>query len=392
MAPRQPNPFHPGFNQPPVVLAGRDGLLEDVTEALEIAAHDQRTPRPIVLVGPRGVGKTVTLVEVAELAGRQLSWPTVHVEVKPGNFLRDLTTRLTKATQLLEGEAPMSAKPRRRPRVTGGKITAGAFGVGGELNLEASTESMTPSEQLDVTLRHAMEIAVVCDAGIVLTLDELHTADPADLGVLAAILQEHVPDDWPLVVVVAGLPSLRTSRGKRKLPTYLERAEWHDLGPLGPVDAERALTGPADQAGRPMTPRATAELLSLCGGYPYAIQVAGHYAWRASSGSDAITLAHARQARPRIEGDLGQLFTSRWEDASERERTYLLAVAEVARTRTPTGGAVAQHLGLTTPQVSYLRERLIKKGTLYAGADGALHFITPGLGEWLTLGAGGKSS
>lgn len=384
MVPRQPNPYHPGFNQPPAVLAGRESLLADVAEALEVAAYDHRTPRPVVLVGPRGVGKTVTLGEIAELAGRQLTWPTVHVEVKPGSFVRDLITRLTEAALLLDGEAPLTGRPRRRARVTGGRISAAGFGVGGEITLENVTESRTEAEQLDLTLRNAMEVAIDRDAGVVVTLDELHTGDPGDLGVLAAVLQEHVPDDWPLVVVAAGLPSLRSNRGKRKLPTYLERAEWHDLGMLGPADAARALTVPADQAGRAMTPEAAASLLGLCGGYPYAIQVAGHYAWRASSGAATITADHARQARPRIEADLQQLFTSRWEDASDRERDYLRAVAEVARTRPPTGGSVAEHLGVSTPAVSYLRERLIKKGTIYAGPDGALHFITPGMGEWLT--------
>lgn len=382
MSQRNPNPYHPGFNQQPVVLAGRDGLLEDVTEALEVAANDQRTPRPILLIGPRGVGKTVTLGEIAELAGRNLAWPTVHVEATPDDLLRNLTRRLIETTQLLEGEAPTTSK--RRARIAGGKVTAAAFGVGAEIQLESITESLTPAERLETTLRYAMETAIARDAGIVVTLDEIHTAGPADLGVFAAILQEHVPDRWPLVVVAAGLPSLRTNRGKRKLPTYLERAEWHDLGPLDLADATKALTGPAEQSARPMTTAAANELLNLCGGYPYAIQVAGHYAWRASTGATEITLAHAQQARPRIEADLEQLFKSRWADASERERTYLQAVAAVATTTTPTGGAVARHLGVSTPEVSYLRERLIKKGTLYAGADGALHFITPGLGTWIT--------
>ncbi|MDQ4009025.1 MAG: ATP-binding protein, partial [Actinomycetota bacterium] len=58
---RMPNPYRPGFNQPPVVFAGRTDVLDGTREALQVAAYDGRTPRPVVLVGPRGVGKTVTL-------------------------------------------------------------------------------------------------------------------------------------------------------------------------------------------------------------------------------------------------------------------------------------------------------------------------------------------
>jgi len=381
---RQPNPFHPGFNQPPTVLAGRDRLLGDVDEAFEIAGYDHRTPRPIVLIGPRGMGKTVTLGEAANAAGRKLSWPTVHVEAKPGGLLRDLVNRIGEVAQLLEGEAPTPTR-RRRPRLSGGKISAQAFGVGvgGEIQLEPSDTTAPPAEQLEAVLRHAAEVAIERDAGLLLTLDELHAADPRELGILAALLQEHVPDDWPLVVLAAALPALRNNRGRRKLPTYLERAEWHDLGPLGHADAIRALTGPAEQAGRPLAADATSELLDLCGGYPYAIQVAGHFAWRASVGADEITGEHARAARPRIIEDLEQLFRGRWEDASDKERHYLQAVAAVAGAEAPTGGAVAAHLGATAKELSYLRERLIKKGTIYATSDGVLHFITPGMGEWL---------
>lgn len=380
---RQPNPFHPGFNQPPAVLAGRERLLADIDEALEVAGYDHRTPRPIVLIGPRGVGKTVTLGEAANLAGRKLSWPTLHVEAKPGGFLRDLVTRLADVTELLGGEGPGRTRRRRQSRVTGGKISALGFGVGGEIQLADDGAAVPPADQLETVLRAAAEVAIDRDAGVMLTLDELHTADPAELGTLAAVLQEHVPDDWPLVVVAAALPALRNTRGRRKLPTYLERAEWHDLGPLERDDAVRALTEPAQQAGRPLTAGAVDALLAASGGYPYAIQVAGHFAWRASTGSDEITRDHALTAQPRIVEDLEQLFRGRWEDASGKERQYLHAVAAVEATQPPTGRSVATQLGAPTHQLSYLRDRLIKKGTLYATSDGTLHFITPGMGAWL---------
>lgn len=382
MADRPENPYRPGFNQPPVVFAGRSDVLDGAAEAMEIAAYDGRTPRPLILLGPRGVGKTVTLGEIAELAAERHAWPTVHVEAMVrGQLLPALTARLREAGRRLEGEEPSAS--RRRVRVTGGKVEARAFGVGGEVQLEAAGDAAR-EDDVGEALAATMRAAVARGAGLVLTIDEVQNAEPEELGVLFGVLQEHVPDGWPLVLALAALPSLRETRGKRRLPTYLERAEWHDLDTLPPDEARVALAGPAEQAGRPMTPEAVALLLDHAGGYPYAIQVAGHFAWRASHGSRSITVEHARSAVPRIEADLAHLFKARWDDASPREQDYLRAMAAVdGRGEIPKGGAVAAELGAPVTSVSYLRARLLRKGTIYREAGGALHFITPGMGAWI---------
>ncbi|MEZ0580629.1 AAA family ATPase [Nocardioides sp. MH1] len=382
MAARQENPYRPGFNQPPVVFAGRRDVLDGAREALEIAAYDGRTPRPLILLGPRGVGKTVTLGEVSELAATEHSWPTVHVEVNlRGEFLPDLVTGLVAAGRVLDGADPQQR--RRRIGVTGGRIEAHAFGVGGELQFEAPAGDGTAPD-LRGALSRTLQVATDRSAGLVLTLDEVQNADPGELSILFAVIQEHVPDGWPLVIALAALPALRESRGRRRLPTYLERAEWHALDTLPPDESREALAGPAKQAGRPMTPEAADLLLEQSGGYPYAIQVAGHFAWRASHGSRAIGLEHARAAVPRIEADLAHLFRSRWDDASQKEQDYLRAMAAVAgRGELPTGGLVAAELAVPVTSVSYLRARLFRKGTIYREAGGGLHFITPGMGAWI---------
>jgi hypothetical protein len=363
-----------------MVFAGREEILDGAGEALEVAAFDGRTPRPLILVGPRGVGKTVTLGEIAHAAAEQHSWPTVHVEAKAGGLLTELRGRLRAARQLLEGRAPVQ-EPRRRTRITGAKVQATAFGVGG--GIEVEREAAEGEESLAETLRGAMTAAVERRAGLLLTLDELQNALPGELHELGGVLQESVPENWPLVVAAAALPSLRGKRGKR-LPTYLERAEWHELETLPSSDAREALVGPAERSGRPMTDEAADTLLALAGGYPYAIQVAGHFAWRASHGSGSITQRHARAAGPRIVADLDQLFLSRWEDASPREREYLtaLSAAELSHSE-PNGGHVAAVLGERVTAVSYLRDRLMKKGTIYRDGAGGLRFITPGMGEWV---------
>lgn len=121
MAARQMNPYRPGFAQHPLLLAGRGAVVAGAREALEVAALDGRMPRPLVLVGVRGVGKTVALNEIAALAADGYSWPTVHVEVKPRtSFTAELVERLTAVrslfTQTPEGGA--------RFRVQEGKLKA----------------------------------------------------------------------------------------------------------------------------------------------------------------------------------------------------------------------------------------------------------------------------
>lgn len=376
---RSENPFRPGFNSPPPAFVGRDRLLGAVREALAVAALDGRTPRPIVITGTRGVGKTVALGEAAALAASEHAWPTVHVEVRPGRDLTPLLTERIVATgHLLEHT---TADDRRHPVITGGKIGASALGVGGEVEVHLERPGSGPADPLEAALRATMHTAMEEGAGLVVTLDEVQYAQRAELAGFTAVLQEHMGDNWPLVVLVAGLPSIREPR---RTVTYLERGEWHELGLLSRDEAEQALRDPAAEAGRPMEADAARELAAASGGYPYAVQLYGHHAWRASSGSDHIALEHALAARTAARRELEEgLYVARWNDASEREREYLAAAARlIVRSGEATGGAVAAELGKAATEVSYLRDRLLKKGTLYSEGS-RLVFITPGMAEWV---------
>jgi DNA-binding CsgD family transcriptional regulator len=80
------------------------------------------------------------------------------------------------------------------------------------------------------------------------------------------------------------------------------------------------------------------------------------------------------------------LYASQWDAAAPREREYLRALAELTASAPPgsevTGADVARRLGEGTREVSYLRDRLLKKGTLFTRGR-ALQFVTPGMGEWV---------
>ena len=378
MEARRENPYRPGFNEPPKELAGREAVLADLRDAIEVAALDGRTPRPTMLVGARGVGKTVLLAQAAALAGSQFGWPRAHTEMRPDTpFVPDLIEVLGRVSELFE-QAP-SKRALQAESVT---LRAGVPGVGGEVRFARAADSaQDPASALRPALTRLVELALARESGFVLTLDEAHLASRRELAALAALLQEGTGERWPVVVVIAGLPLMRAPEHS---VTYLERGAWHELGLLSGEQTVRALRLPAAQAGRPMDEDAAMLLAEASGGYPYAIQLYGHYAWRAAAGDDRIDLAAAQAALPRAQQELESgLYAARWSAASPAQKRYLTALAEIAATATPpTARAVAKQLDRTPKQLSSVRDDLLKAGTLTVDGD-ELRFTIPGMGAYL---------
>ncbi len=376
MAVRAPNPFRPGFNQSPLVLSGRDRVLGAIDEAFAVAGLDGRTPRPIVLTGPRGVGKTVILGEAAARVADNHAWLTAPVEVRSGKpFTPQLIERLVAVRDLYR-----QTRKGSRVEVTGATVRASVLGVGGEVVLTRNRAAEEPVH-LESALAEACAAAEEHRAGVLVTVDELQLASKSDLAEFAAALQQHVPDNWPLVVLLAGLPN---ARGTQRGVTYLERGEWHSVGLLSRVATLEALRRPAEAAGRPLDDDAAQILADASGDYPYAVQLMGHHAWRVSTGATRIDASAAQAAVQEAQLELTEgLYASRWDDATELERDYLSALAEITISRaSATGAAVAERLGKTPRQLSYLRDRLIQRGTIFTEGR-VLRFAIPGFAEWM---------
>src|SRR5690625_2599235 len=275
---RTPNPYRPGFNQMPAELVGRQAVLDAAREALAVAAYDGRTPRPLVLVGVRGVGKTVTLNEITAIAAEEHSWLTAHVECQPRvDVGGQLTAELIRAHQLLT-----ESRDEADWILSQAKMRASVLGLGGEVGWTRDRNHPANTSSLDQTLEQASTAALERESGLVVTIDELQRVRGPQLAEVTAAIQRRIPDGWPLVLVVAGLPTIRQPK---RTVTYLERGEWHELRALDPADTRRALTEPAKTAGRPLTSAAADLLVNAAGGYPSAIQVHGHHAWKAAASS-----------------------------------------------------------------------------------------------------------
>lgn len=378
MVAAQPSPYRPGYNQRPVVLAGRDDVMSAADEALVVAALEDRTPPALLVVGPRGVGKTVLLGEIADRAADRYAWPRLHVEITSGSSL---------TADLVTGARDLVARFDRQPppgrfRATAAVVGASLVGVNGEVTLTRSEPALLGGEgQIPAALAAAVDAAAARDSGFVLTIDEMQLASHEELGRLAAVLQRATEAAWPLVVVGVGLAGMRDPG---RTVSYFERAEWHEIGSLDSHQTRLALQGPAESAGRPFDEEALDLLADRSGGYPYAVQLYGHHAWRASADSDRIDLGAARRAAASAEKQLDVgLYANRWVQAGEGERNYLAALARLlAASPSVRGGEVAARLGVTARQVSTVRDRLRKKGTITAEGE-HLHFAIPGMAEYV---------
>lgn len=82
------NPYAPGAGTPPPELAGRAELISEATVSLRRTAIGRATQSPI-LVGLRGVGKTVLLVKIKDIADLE-GFHSISVEAHEGKRLPEL--------------------------------------------------------------------------------------------------------------------------------------------------------------------------------------------------------------------------------------------------------------------------------------------------------------
>ena len=298
-----------------MTLGGRNEVLEDLVDALEIAAIDHRMPPPVMLVGPRGVGKTVLLGELADLAGRRFGWPRVHVEVRPGAPFTDDLLRVDRrrSAPLIEqaGPAEPGCAPSRPPSGPRSPASAARSASPGRRPPaerrppDAAATALTALARLAIDARHRLRADHRRDAA-----RRPHGAGHASPRCCrpAPARTGRSPPPAPASRSCAS-PSTRspTSSGRPGTSSACSTRRSRSM-------RSRAR---AAQAGRPLDLDAAERLALEAGGYPYAIQVYGHYAWRASDGAARITLEAADAASARAGRALAQgLYAGRWSAAS----------------------------------------------------------------------------
>ncbi len=357
---------------------GRDKQLADLDVALQRLLR-RRDGRGQLLTGLRGVGKTVLLNEFERIADER-GFFHAHIEIEengrlPGRLAAALRTVLLQ----------MDAKRRIGDRARRALGVLKAFSVripdGPEFGVEIESilgpaDSGNLAQDLAGLFVEIGEVARDHDAGVLITLDELHYVPLDVLAALVLGLHRASQLTLPVIVAGAGLPSLPTLAGEAK--SYAERMfTFPPIGSLERKDADRALEEPAATEGAGWEPAALERIAALTAGYPYFIQEFGKQTWNVADGPDVITVADVERAAPVAIAELDSgFFQVRIGRLSDQERLYLRAMAELGSGPVQSS-QVAALLGRTTTALGPVRDRLLKKALCYSPRWGELAFTVP---------------
>jgi hypothetical protein len=276
-------PFAPGAGSPPPELAGREAVLEQARIA--VARIRQGNPaKSLILVGLRGVGKTVLLVRIREMA-EQSGYKAVIVEAHEGKRMAELLIPSLRQVLLqLDVIANARDKARRALRVLKSFVNGLKFSMG-EIHLELGISAETgtgDSGDFEADLGELFialgEAARAGNTAISLCIDELQYLNETEFSALIMAIHKTNQLRLPLVLVGAGLPQILGLAGASK--SYSERLfDFPRVGALSEQDAKAALRLPVELMQVRFTGQALNEILRVTECYPYFLQQWGHESW-----------------------------------------------------------------------------------------------------------------
>jgi hypothetical protein len=380
------NPFAPGAGAPPPELAGRGELRELVRIALE-RIRLGRPNKSILMVGLRGVGKTVLLDRMrddAEASGIQ----SMRIEAPEGRSLPALLApQLRQALLRLSRNAHARELGHRALRALAGfaralKVKYEDIEVGLDFEPELGLADNGDLEHdLQALLEAVGSAAQTAGTALVMFVDELQYVEEEELAALITALHRAAQRQLPVTLVGAGLPQLRGRTGRAK--SYAERLfDFPDIGPLAPVEAAIAISKPLANLHVAVEPMALQKIIQETRGYPYFLQEWGKHAWDVASTSPITVEDVETGSREAIAALDESFFRVRFDRLTPVEKRYLRAMADIGP-GPHRSGDVAQNLGRKVTSLGPTRNQLISKGMIWSPSHGDTAFTVPLFDEFM---------
>lgn len=356
------SPFRAGFGKTPPMLAGRDSVLDSFAAAL--AEGTWSTERTMLIEGLRGVGKTVLLNALEDIA-RERGWIVIAETATPGFMDRITNSHLQRAIDEID--------PPKERHITGAGVAGASI-----------TTQVVPPPQYPVTLRSQLEkiTELVAPRGVLITLDEINTHSITELAEFAAEHQHAIRSDLEVAFVGAGLRSAIKEALSHRSLTFLRRSLRPPIDFLEYDDVIDALRIPIVDRGRTIGSEALDYAVRATQGYPFLAQLIGDLAWKASPNNASISLDDVKSAYRRARRTMGRNIHE--PSLSDLSHTDLTVLAHMAANDGPTAvSELRAGLGVNPQYLNVYRQRLIDAGMIIPAGHGKVDIAMPYLREYL---------
>jgi Cdc6-like AAA superfamily ATPase len=380
------NPYSPGAGSQPHELAGRDEVREMVRVAIE-RVRLGRSAKSAMLVGLRGVGKTV-LLDRLRTDAEAVNVLTARIEAPEGRSLPamlapQLRVALTKLSRVVAAkDAGVRALRALAGFARALKIKYNDIEVGIDYEPEAGIADNGDLEHdLQALFEAVGDAAKAAGTVFAMFIDELQYVAEEELAALITVMHRVSQRNLPVMLVGAGLPQLRGKMGEAK--SYSERLfEFPDIGALREPFATAAIVNPAKEQGVYFEAEAVQLILENTKGYPYFIQEWGAHSW-SSADVSPITKQDVVRASDTVVAAMDEgFFRVRFDRMTPTEKKYLRAMAELGP-GPHRSGDIADLLGKKVQSTAPTRSAIIAKGMIWSPSHGDTAFTVPLFDEFM---------
>lgn len=381
------NPYTPGAGMIPKYLAGRQHVLDDAERSIRAIAEGYQS-RSVVYYGLRGVGKTVLLSKVEEIAEREHVL-VHHLEVQERQgFVKEIA--LASNAFILD----LSRKEKAIDKIERLKAIAASFAA--VWNPDDNTVSVGLNERMyeaalagtgnlsnDLTeLFVAMgKYAASAKTAVCFCIDEMQYSKKEELEALISALHRCNQLGLPILLFCAGLPKLLRSLSEAK--TYSERLfEFVEIGSLRLDEAKKAIVEPAEKLDVSYTEGAIEAIFRFTEGYPYFIQELCSTIWIKCTGRVVDVESIESSMDSAIEQLDKGFFSVRYSRCSPKEQSFMFAMVDCGELPC-TMANIASNMGQSVSSLGPCRANLISKGLIYSTGYGEVDFTVPQFDKFL---------
>ncbi|MBC8572936.1 AAA family ATPase [Jingyaoa shaoxingensis] len=371
------NPYRPGAGLKPMYIAGRDDDIHDAEQTF--TALTMGIPvRSMIYSGLRGVGKTVLINKLEEIAGEQNVFYK-HIEVEEKN---DFISQIAECSQAFLREVSAKEKFKhliKKPLEAIKSLVISFNPNDTTFSLSVQDRELYLSNNLTQSLTDVFttigETAQKAETAICFFIDEIQYMKQEQLGSLIAALHRTNQLGYPLMVIGAGLPKIYKMLSDEK--SYSERLfMYKQIGSLTLEQSKKAIEEPAKKFNVNYTEEAVEKIVEITKGYPFFIQQLCQVVYK-NINKDLID---EKDVENNIDEFLEILdngfFKARYERCAQSDKKFIFAMVKCGELPC-TISNVANNLGKDVSSISTTRAQLINKGIIYPVRYKELDFTVP---------------